>query len=47
LTGVDDILAVAVIEFPEEEKAALRGPFEDTLYYVDGEWRLYSSGLPG
>jgi hypothetical protein len=45
VSGVDHVTAFAVVEFPEL-KGGGRGPFEDTLYYVDGEWRLYSSATP-
>lgn len=46
VTGVDDVVAFTVIEFPEL-KGGNRGPFEDTLYYVDGEWKVYSSAIAG
>lgn len=46
VSGVDDVVAFAVIEFPEL-KGGNRGPFEDTLYYVDGEWKVYTSAIAG
>ena len=45
ITGIDGVRATVEVEITDGDPKLEGEPLEDTLFYVDGRWRLYTSAV--